>query len=267
MVGVGRHYRDAAGQLNVLEGAELTLFPGEMVALVAPSGAGKSTLLHIAGLLERPDAGDVIIAGRATNRLSDAERTMIRRVQVGFVYQFHHLLPEFTALENVMMPQLIRGIERHEARRRSMQLLAYMRVKERATHRPAELSGGEQQRVAIARAVANGPRLLFADEPTGNLDPHTSGHVFDGLIRPGAGVQARGADCHSQPRPCQPHGPPHHDRGGEGPGATATFAADHRAPPGRGKRRLNLPLSLYFVSATSPRRTRRKGCRRQRLLD
>jgi lipoprotein-releasing system ATP-binding protein len=183
LVGVDRHYRDAAGQLNVLDGADLTIFPGEMVALVAPSGAGKSTLLHIAGLLERPDAGDVIIAGRATNRLSDAERTLIRRVQIGFVYQFHHLLPEFSALENVMMPQLIRGIERNEARRRSMQLLAYMRVKDRATHRPAELSGGEQQRVAIARAVANGPRLLFADEPTGNLDPHTSGHVFEGLIR------------------------------------------------------------------------------------
>jgi lipoprotein-releasing system ATP-binding protein len=183
LTGVGRHYRDAAGQLNILEGADLALYPGEMVALVAPSGAGKSTLLHIAGLLERPDAGDVIIAGRATNSLSDAERTMIRRVQIGFVYQFHHLLPEFTALENVMMPQLIRGIERREARRRAVQLLAYMRVKDRASHRPAELSGGEQQRVAIARAVANGPRVLLADEPTGNLDPHTSGHVFDGLIR------------------------------------------------------------------------------------
>jgi lipoprotein-releasing system ATP-binding protein len=183
MTGVSRSYTDAAGQLSVLDGAELSLFPGEMVALVAPSGAGKSTLLHIAGLLERPDTGDVIIAGRATNRLSDAERTMIRRVQIGFVYQFHHLLPEFTAIENVMMPQLIRGIARDEARRRSMQLLAYMRVKDRGTHRPAELSGGEQQRVAIARAVANGPRLLFADEPTGNLDPHTAGHVFDGLIR------------------------------------------------------------------------------------
>jgi lipoprotein-releasing system ATP-binding protein len=180
---VERHYRDAAGQLNVLDGASLAIYPGEMVALVAPSGAGKSTLLHIAGLLERPDGGEVIIAGRSTGKLSDADRTMIRRVQIGFVYQFHHLLPEFTALENVMMPQLIRGIERKEARRRSVQLLAYMRVKDRATHRPSELSGGEQQRVAIARAVANGPRLLLADEPTGNLDPNTAAHVFDGLIR------------------------------------------------------------------------------------
>ncbi len=180
---VARHYRDAAGQLNVLEGANLAIYPGEMVALVAPSGTGKSTLLHIAGLLERPDGGDVVIAGRATGHLSDADRTMIRRVQIGFVYQFHHLLPEFTALENVMMPQLIRGLDRNEARRRAIQLLAYMRVKDRGSHRPAELSGGEQQRVAIARAVANTPRLLLADEPTGNLDPHTSGHVFDGLIR------------------------------------------------------------------------------------
>src|ERR1044072_2152222 len=130
--------------------------PRMSCGIITFSGAGKSTLLHIAGLLERPDAGDVVIAGRATQRLSDAERTMIRRVQVGFVYQFHHLMPEFTALENVMMPQLIRGIERGIARQRALQLLAYMRGKERASHRPPELSGGEQQRVAIARAVANG---------------------------------------------------------------------------------------------------------------
>jgi lipoprotein-releasing system ATP-binding protein len=183
LVAVERHYTDAAGKLTVLAGANLAVFPGEMVAIVAPSGAGKSTLLHIAGLLERPDGGDVQISGISAGDLSDAERTAIRRLQIGFVYQFHHLLPEFTALENIMMPQLIRGIPRQIAQQRSMQLLAYMRVKERATHRPAELSGGEQQRVAIARAVANAPRLLLADEPTGNLDPSTSGHVFDGLTQ------------------------------------------------------------------------------------
>ncbi len=183
LVGVERHYGDANGRLTVLDGADLAIYPGEMVALVAPSGAGKSTLLQIAGLLEHPDGGDVVIAGRPAAKLSDADRTAIRRLQIGFVYQFHHLLPEFTALENVMMPQLIRGMSRAEARRRSLQLLAYMRVKERASHRPPELSGGEQQRVAIARAVANAPRLLLADEPTGNLDPHTAAFVFDGLIR------------------------------------------------------------------------------------
>jgi lipoprotein-releasing system ATP-binding protein len=183
LVSIERRYGSVAGQLTVLDGADLEIHPGEMVALVAPSGAGKSTLLHIAGLLERPDAGEVVIGGRPAGKLSDLERTAIRRVQIGFIYQFHHLLPEFTALENIMMPQLIRGIDRAEAMRRSMQLLAYMRVKERASHRPGELSGGEQQRVAIARAVANAPRLLLADEPTGNLDPHTSGFVFDGLIR------------------------------------------------------------------------------------
>ena len=181
--GVSRRYRDATGTLTVLDRADLEIFPGELVALVAPSGAGKSTLLHIAGLLERPDEGDVSVVGRATGKLSDYERTAIRRVQIGFVYQFHHLLAEFTALENVVIPQLIRGISRKLATQRAMQLLGYMRVKERASHRPSELSGGEQQRVAIARAVANAPRLLLADEPTGNLDPTTSGHVFDGLVR------------------------------------------------------------------------------------
>ncbi|HMN87675.1 MAG TPA: ABC transporter ATP-binding protein [Bauldia sp.] len=181
--GVSRHYRDAAGSLTVLDEAELAIYPGELVALVAPSGAGKSTLLHIAGLLERPDGGDVTIAGRATNRLSDSDRTAIRRVQIGFVYQFHHLLAEFTALENVVIPQLIRGISPRLAEQRALQLLGYMRVKERASHRPSQLSGGEQQRVAIARAVANAPRVLLADEPTGNLDPGTSAHVFDGLVR------------------------------------------------------------------------------------
>jgi len=178
LTGIERSYQDAAGALVVLDGADLDLYPGEMVALVAPSGAGKSTLLQIAGLLERPDAGDVYIAGRSTKTLSDSDRTALRRLQVGFVYQFHHLLPEFTALENVMMPQLIRGLDRKEARRRAGQLLAYMRVKERATHRPSELSGGEQQRVAIARAVANRPRVLLADEPTGNLDSQMGDEIM-----------------------------------------------------------------------------------------
>ncbi len=180
---VERYYREGEGRLTVLNRADLDIFPGELVALVAPSGAGKSTLLHMAGLLERPNAGEVIIGGRPTGKLSDTDRTMFRRLHIGFVYQVHHLLPEFTALENVMMPQLIRGIDRREAGRRSMQLLTYMRVKERAEHRPGELSGGEQQRVAIARAVANAPRLLLADEPTGNLDPSTADFVFDGLTR------------------------------------------------------------------------------------
>lgn len=178
-----RQYTDAAGGLTILDGAELAIYPGEMVALVAPSGAGKSTLLHVAGLLEHPTSGEVYVSGYPTGKLSDGERTMLRRLHIGFVYQFHHLLPEFTALENIMLPQLVRGIPRAEASRRAMQLLAYMRVKERATHRPPEMSGGEQQRVAIARAVANGPRLLLADEPTGNLDPSTAGFVFDGLTR------------------------------------------------------------------------------------
>ncbi|HZP20654.1 MAG TPA: ABC transporter ATP-binding protein [Bauldia sp.] len=181
--GIERTYSDAGSRLTVLKDVELEIMPGEMVALVAPSGAGKSTLLHIAGLLERPDAGSVQIVGRDAGSLSDYERTAIRRVQIGFVYQFHHLLPEFSALENIMMPQLIRGIDRNVARQRASQLLAYMRIRPRANHRPAQLSGGEQQRVAIARAVANAPRLLLADEPTGNLDPTTAAVVFDGLTK------------------------------------------------------------------------------------
>lgn len=183
LAGIERRYGGAESGLTVLAGANLDIFPGEMVALVAPSGAGKSTLLQIAGLLEHPDKGEVFISGYASTKLADQERTTLRRLQIGFVYQFHHLLPEFTALENVMMPQLIRGLRRTEAMARSLQLLAYMRVKERAHHRPSEMSGGEQQRVAIARAVANGPRLLLADEPTGNLDPTTAGLVFEGLMR------------------------------------------------------------------------------------
>jgi lipoprotein-releasing system ATP-binding protein len=178
---IDRHYRQGNVTLHILKAAELAVWPGQSVALVAPSGAGKSTLLHIAGLLEQPDAGDVYVDQIATSGLSDAERTRIRRTEIGFVYQFHHLLMEFSAIENVIMPQMVRGLSRHEATKRASDLLAYLGLKERLTHRPAELSGGEQQRVAIARAVANAPRLLLADEPTGNLDPKTSEHVFSAL--------------------------------------------------------------------------------------
>jgi lipoprotein-releasing system ATP-binding protein len=179
--GVDRQYRQGNVTLRILKGAELAIWPGQSVALVAPSGAGKSTLLHIAGLLEQPDAGDVYVDQIATSGLSDADRTRIRRTEIGFVYQFHHLLMEFSAIENVIMPQMVRGLSRSEATKRANDLLAYLGLKERLTHRPAELSGGEQQRVAIARAVANAPRILLADEPTGNLDPKTSEHVFSAL--------------------------------------------------------------------------------------
>jgi lipoprotein-releasing system ATP-binding protein len=181
--GIDRHYRQGDVTLEILKGAELAVWPGQSVALVAPSGAGKSTLLHVAGLLEQPDAGEVYIDEAATSRLTDAERTRIRRTEIGFVYQFHHLLMEFSAIENVMMPQMIRGLSRGEAARRATDLLAYLGLEERLTHRPGELSGGEQQRVAIARAVANAPRILLADEPTGNLDPRTSEHVFAALTQ------------------------------------------------------------------------------------
>jgi lipoprotein-releasing system ATP-binding protein len=175
---LSRHYGRGEGAVEVLTDAELALWPGEAVALVAPSGAGKSTLLHIAGLLETPDAGEVFVAGRPTSQMSDNERTALRRSEIGFVYQFHHLLPEFSAEENIALPQIIAGLSRTEATTRSRELLAYLGLEARATHRPAELSGGEQQRVAIARALANAPRLLLADEPTGNLDPKTADHVF-----------------------------------------------------------------------------------------
>jgi lipoprotein-releasing system ATP-binding protein len=180
---VSRRYRQGETTLTILNGAKLALWAGQSVALVAPSGAGKSTLLHIAGLLEHPDEGEVYMMGAATSALNDLQRTMMRRNDVGFVYQSHHLLPEFSAIENVMMPQLVRGLSRGEASRRADEILGYLGLKERVTHRPAELSGGEQQRVAIARAVANAPRILFADEPTGNLDPHTAEHVFNALIQ------------------------------------------------------------------------------------
>src|SRR3954453_23151391 len=171
---IERRYLQGTGTLDILKSAELAVWPGQSVALIAPSGTGKSTLLHVAGLLEHPDSGGVYVDGTAPSTLSDAERTRIRRTEIGFVYQFHHLLPEFSAVENVMLPQMIRGLSRREARKRSDELLGYLDLKERLEHRPAQLSGGEQQRVAIARAVANAPRVLLADEPTGNLDPRTA---------------------------------------------------------------------------------------------
>lgn len=180
------YLRGTAKQVSVLRGADLTLRAGEAVALVAPSGAGKSTLLHIAGLLDVADAGGVRIKGRDMAGLSERRRTAVRRQDVGFVYQFHHLLPEFSALENVMLPQRANGVAKQAAEARARELLQAVRVCERADHRPAALSGGEQQRVAICRALANGPSLLLADEPTGNLDPDTSDAVFDmllGLVR------------------------------------------------------------------------------------
>ena len=178
---VERRYHQGDAVLEILNGGDLAIWPGQSVALVAPSGAGKSTLLHIAGLLEHADGGEVFLDGEPTAALSDAARTRLRRNSIGFVYQAHHLLPEFSAIENVMLPQMVRGLGRSEARKRASELLSYLGLGERLTHRPAELSGGEQQRVAIARAVANVPRLLLADEPTGNLDPKTSDHVFHAL--------------------------------------------------------------------------------------
>jgi lipoprotein-releasing system ATP-binding protein len=182
MQGVQRIYRGEAGDLTVLRDVDLTLNAGEIVALVAPSGTGKSTLLHLAGLLEKPDGGEVYVQGRPAGALSDAERTVIRRDTVGFVYQFHHLLAEFTALENVVLPQMIAGKSRAAARTRAAELLAAFGLSPRASHLPGKLSGGEQQRVAIARALANAPAVLLADEPTGNLDVGTAGVVFDELL-------------------------------------------------------------------------------------
>jgi lipoprotein-releasing system ATP-binding protein len=180
---VERRYHQGEITLEILNQADFAVWAGQSVALIGPSGAGKSTLLHIAGLLEHPDGGEVFIEGIPTSTLSDGERTRIRRNEIGFVYQFHHLLGEFSALENVVLPQMIRGLTRNEAQRRSSELLSYLGLKDRLHHRPAELSGGEQQRVAIARAVANAPRILLADEPTGNLDPRTSEHVFGTLAQ------------------------------------------------------------------------------------
>ena len=179
--GVHRHYGKDETLVRVLEAADLEVMSGELVAIVAPSGAGKSTLLHLSGLLERPQAGEIEITGTPTFSLSERGRTLLRRTTIGYVYQFHHLLPEFSALENVSMPQLIAGKAQGDANKRSQQLLDLLGVGNRATHRPAELSGGEQQRIAIARAAANHPRVILADEPTGNLDPATSELVFAAL--------------------------------------------------------------------------------------
>jgi len=187
--GIVRTFQQAGQSLEVLRGASFSVHPGEMVALVGPSGAGKSTLLQICGLLEKPDAGDVRIAGEASGRLSDQRRTKLRLQHIGFVYQHHHLLPEFSALENVQIPQMIGGLKASEARNRARELLSMVGLSARESHRPARLSGGEQQRVAIARALANAPRLLIADEPTGNLDPHTAEDVFAMLQRLVRGVR------------------------------------------------------------------------------
>ena len=180
---IKRQYMQGEEPLIILDGAKLALWAGQPVALVAPSGSGKSTLLHIAGLLESPDDGEVYVAGTPTSQLTDIERTQIRRTDIGFVYQSHRLLPEFSALENVMLPQMIRGLKKGETVKRATEILSYLGLAERLKHRPAELSGGEQQRVAIARAVANAPRALLADEPTGNLDPNTADHVFHALMQ------------------------------------------------------------------------------------
>jgi len=179
--GLERSYVTGAGSLTVLRGADIDVMPGEIVGLIGPSGSGKSSLLHAAGLLERPNAGRISILGRECSGLADRARTQIRLATIGFVYQFHHLLPEFTALDNVALPLMIAGVPRKTAQERARALLADLGLAERVNHQPAQMSGGEQQRVAVARALANSPRLLLADEPTGNLDPTTSGAVFENL--------------------------------------------------------------------------------------
>lgn len=179
---VYKSYFQGGEKLNVLCGVSLSIKENEFVTLIGPSGCGKSTLLHIAGLLDSTDSGEIIIEGKNTEKLGDKERTELRRNHIGFVYQFHHLLPEFSALENVMMPQIIAGKSRSEAKENAVSLLEPLGLAKRLEHRPAELSGGEQQRVSVARALANNPALLLADEPTGNLDPTTSSQVFDQLL-------------------------------------------------------------------------------------
>ncbi len=180
--GIYRFFSQGAGRLEVLRGARLSIQPGEVIALIGPSGSGKSSLLHIAGLLEKPTAGHVLIGGRDCVPLADEDKTRIRRENIGFIYQFHQLLPEFSALENVVLPQLIAGTPAREAESEARRLLKALGLEKRVAHRPAELSGGEQQRVAIARALANRPEILLADEPTGNLDPKTATLVFDELV-------------------------------------------------------------------------------------
>ncbi|PVM83085.1 ABC transporter ATP-binding protein [Caulobacter endophyticus] len=190
--GVERTYVTEAGKLTVLRGADLDVYPGEVVGLIGPSGSGKSSLLHAAGLLERPDAGIIAVDGKDCSKLSERQRTKVRLSTVGFVYQFHHLLPEFTAAENVELPQMIAGRRRAEARERAVGLLGQLGLAARVDHQPGQMSGGEQQRVAIARALANSPKLLLADEPTGNLDPATSAATFQALydLARGQGVAA-----------------------------------------------------------------------------
>ena len=180
---VARRYAEGEGMLEVFADVSAQFVPGELVALVGPSGAGKSSLLHMAGLLEKPSGGEVFVSGQAVSKLSDSERTRLRRETIGFVYQAHHLLPEFDALENVMLPLMIAGHSRKDAKAEAARLLTIMGLERRLDHRPSQLSGGEQQRVAIARALANKPKLLLADEPTGNLDPKTAAGVFDALIK------------------------------------------------------------------------------------
>jgi lipoprotein-releasing system ATP-binding protein len=182
LVDLRRTFRQGTREIQVLAGASVDLYPGQAIALVGPSGTGKSTLLHIAGLLETPGSGQVIVSGRDCTKMDDGDRTRVRRAEMGFIYQFHQLLPEFSALENVALPQLILGRGRKEAEARASQLLSGLGLAERLDHRPAQLSGGEQQRTAICRALANHPRLILADEPTGNLDPRTSDVVFHELI-------------------------------------------------------------------------------------
>ncbi len=183
LTGVKRTFRQGREDLEVLRGIDLVLGSGEIVALVGPSGSGKSTLLHIAGLLESPDAGDIVIAGQSCTGMNDDARTAMRREHLGFVYQNHHLLPEFSALENVAIPGIIAGLGRGESKKRAREILSWMGLENRESHRPGRLSGGEQQRVAIARALSSSPSLLLADEPTGNLDPATAGDVFEVLLK------------------------------------------------------------------------------------